>query len=152
MADFVQRYAKLPLTIHNASYSNAGSQDLTVTHNGTDTVISNITTGATITVEAGDTVSISSGSVNFSVDVTSYTAGTATVVVKGADLSQPISIAVSGTGFTCDTVSVTAAEANSTNGKNVVVTYDASGSNTGALTLTSSEFNTVSVTLNGTNA
>ena len=67
-----------------------------------------------------------------------------TISVKGSNLTQALTISVSGTGFTVSPSSLTATAAN--NGTNVTVTYNGTASSaTGTLTISSSE---VSATVN----
>lgn len=68
------------------------------------------------------------------------------VNVKGVNLTEALSLSVSGTGFSVSPTTLTASDANS--GTTVTVTYNGSDqSATGSLTLTSSEVNrTVSLT------
>ena len=67
------------------------------------------------------------------------------LTIKGSELTQALSLAVTGTGFRVSSATVTAAAAN--NGTNVIITYSSSvaGDATGTLTIISSE---VSVTVN----
>lgn len=70
-----------------------------------------------------------------------------TITVKGSDLTQSLSVIVSGTGFSVSHTSLTAASVNA--GTSVTVTYSSTtaGSATGRLTITSSEANvTVNLT------
>ena len=63
----------------------------------------------------------------------------ATVAVKGVDLSQVLNVSVSGTGFSAYPSTITAA--NASNGSNIYVTFrpTAEGTFTGTLTIASSE-------------
>ena len=72
-----------------------------------------------------------------------------TVNIKGNNLTQDLTVNVSGTGFSISrAVTVTAAEANSTNGQDVIVTYNGTDANaTGELTIQSSEIGTVTAQL-----
>ena len=67
------------------------------------------------------------------------------ITVKGSELTQGLSLSVSGTGFRVSPSSISAATAN--NGTNVIITYSSTvpGDATGTLTIGSSE---VSVTVN----
>ena len=72
-----------------------------------------------------------------------------TVNIKGNNLTQDLTVNVSGNGFSISrAVTVTAAEANSANGQDVIVTYDGTDANaTGTLTVQSSEIGTVTAQL-----
>ena len=141
----------------SAADANAGTT-VTVTYNGTDP-------------NATGTLTISSSQVSVTVDLTaSYvyhapelTAPTnnstvnvgtntgsgvnKTINIKGNYLTQDLTVSVSGTGFSVSRdVNVTAAEANSANGQDIIVTYNGTNENaTGTLTISSSE---VSATVN----
>ncbi|MBQ5466103.1 MAG: endonuclease, partial [Muribaculaceae bacterium] len=73
----------------------------------------------------------------------------ATVTVKGVDLSQVLNVSVSGTGFSAYPSTITAA--NASNGSNIYVTFrpTAEGTFTGTLTIASSEVS-ATVTLTAT--
>ncbi len=73
----------------------------------------------------------------------------ATVAVKGVDLSQVLNVSVSGTGFSAYPSTITAA--NASNGSNIYVTFrpTAEGTFTGTLTIASSEVS-ATVTLTAT--
>ena len=73
----------------------------------------------------------------------------ATVAVKGVDLSQVLNVSVSGTGFSAYPSTITAA--NASNGSNIYVTFrpTTAGTFTGTLTIASSEV-TATVTLTAT--
>ncbi len=73
----------------------------------------------------------------------------ATVAVKGIDLSQVLNVSVSGTGFSAYPSTITAA--NASNGSNIYVTFrpTAEGTFTGTLTIASSEVS-ATVTLTAT--
>lgn len=73
----------------------------------------------------------------------------ATVAVKGVDLSQVLNVSVSGTGFSAYPSTITAA--NATTGSNIYVTFrpTAEGTFTGTLTIASSEVS-ATVTLTAT--
>lgn len=78
---------------------------------------------------------------------------TQTVTVKGINLTQTITLALSGTNaslFSITTTSVTSAEGLA--GKSITITYSptAEGSHTATLTISSAEFTSVVLTLNGT--
>ena len=72
-----------------------------------------------------------------------------TVNIKGNNLTQDLTVNVSGNGFSISrAVTVTAAEANSANGQDVIVTYNGTDANaTGTLTVTSNEIGTVTAQL-----
>ena len=86
------------------------------------------------------------------INMGSTTAGTnlsATVAVKGDDLTQVLNVSISGTGFTAYPSTITAA--NALNGSNIYVTFRGTtqGTYTGTLTIASSEV-TATVTLTAT--
>ena len=67
---------------------------------------------------------------------------TKSITVKGTDLTQPLSVTVSGTGFSVSPASITATAANS--GTTVTVTYSGTATSaTGTLTIGSSEVSSV---------
>ena len=69
-----------------------------------------------------------------------------TITVKGSNLTKALTVSVSGTGFSVNPTSITAANANS--GTSVTVTYNGTQNNaTGTLTISSTEVNaTVNLT------
>lgn len=64
---------------------------------------------------------------------TANTAKTATVTLKGFNLTSSIAVTISGTGFSCDTSVITADQANDPDGKTVTVTFNSATSSTGTL-------------------
>lgn len=72
---------------------------------------------------------------------------TKNITIKGSNLTKPLTIGVTGTGFTVTPTSVSAANANF--GTTVAVTYNGSntGTATGTLAISSTEISTVQVSL-----
>lgn len=64
---------------------------------------------------------------------TANTAKTATVNLKGFNLTSSLAVTISGTGFSCDTSVITADQANDPDGKTVTVTFNSAASSTGTL-------------------
>ena len=116
--------------------SRLNIDDIAITSNGgstppvTNPQITSPANGSTVNV---GTISATGSSVSKS------------ITVKGSDLTQALSLSVSGTGFRVSPSSISAANAN--RGTNVIITYSSSapGSASGSLTISSSE---VSVTVN----
>ena len=116
--------------------SRLNIDDIAITSNGgtappvTNPQITSPANGSTVNV---GTISATGSSVSKS------------ITVKGSELTQALSLSVSGAGFRVSPSSITAANAN--NGTNVIITYSSTvaGDATGTLTISSSE---VSVTVN----
>ena len=71
---------------------------------------------------------------------------TKTITVKGSNLTQALTVSVSGTGFSVSPTSITATNAN--NGTTVTVTYNGTAATaTGTMTITSAELTTTTVNL-----
>ncbi len=79
---------------------------------------------------------------------------TQTFVLKGSNLtsSSPVTLSVSGSGFSIDKTSVTRAAVMSTNGVTVTVTYNPNtvGNHTGTITISHANASSITVNLNGT--
>ncbi len=113
-----------------------------------DKVGTNWTPGGSSTTNPALTLPVNGSTVN----VGSTTVGnnlSATVAVKGVDLSQVLNVSVSGTGFSVYPSTITAV--NASNGTNIYVTFrpTAEGTFTGTLTIASSEVS-ATVTLTAT--
>ena len=113
--------------------TSAGAQTVTVSLNGTATTIPALTADPT-TLNMVTTVG---------------TPLTQTFTVTGTNLTNNVSLAVQGTGFTIDKTSIPRNQA--TNGSIVTVTYNPTtfGIHTGTVTITSNGAQPVTVTLNG---
>ncbi|MBO4977696.1 MAG: endonuclease [Muribaculaceae bacterium] len=88
--------------------------------------------------------------VDFGVTAAGY-AVTRTVNVRTSNATSPVTLTVSGTGFSASTASIAAANANSANGANITLTYlpASNGSHTGTLTVATGSLSRT-VTLRGT--
>ncbi len=122
------------------------------THTGTITVASTGATSKTVsltgTATAAPTITVNPASVNLTTTVGNPV--TQTINVQGSNLTATVYLSVSGTGFTISKTNIPRSQAN--NGTTFVVTYSPSavGTHTGAVTLTSSGAQTVTIPLNGT--
>ena len=89
-----------------------------------------------------------------SIDLGTSTANvrTTTFLLKGSNLTKPVSLTVSGSGFTLSTGSVSAADAN--NGVTITITHTdstiAGGTANGTLTITSDEIQTKTINITAT--
>ena len=77
------------------------------------------------------------------------TSATATLNVKGAALEGDITLAISGTGFTLSTNSVSKADAESAAGADVTVTFDGSASGDATITATSTNAANATASVSG---
>ncbi|MGM9833421.1 MAG: endonuclease [Candidatus Limisoma sp.] len=140
-------YSKYSFTV-NASGSvrvrfqqSAGKRLLIDNISITDYSASTTTTTASITSPTnGSTVDFGT--------TTASTSVTKSIVVKGTGLTSATSVAISGTGFSVNSTSLSATKANSTDGATLQVTFKSTsaGSYTGYLSLTNGS-KTVKVTL-----
>lgn len=93
-------------------------------------------------------LSVSPTSLTFDAMYVGATAATKTFTVTAANLTEDVTVAVSGDGYSVSPATLTADDAN---GATVTVTYNpsAAGSHTGTVTLSSNEFDAVTVSLSG---
>ena len=114
--------------------TSEGAQPVTVNLNGTATTIPALSVNPT----------------SLSMNAVVGTPVTKTFTVTGSNLTNGVTLAVSGTGFAIDKTNITQSAA--ANGATVTVTYNptAAGNHTGTVTVTSNGAQTVTVALSGT--
>jgi len=137
---------KVALTLVTITYQPAAGTTAGTTHNCNVVVSSGGTTFGTIamvgTVAASPSITLTPSTLT--INTTSGTSATATINVKGTALEGDITLAISGTGFSLSTNSVAKADAETSAGADVTVTFD--GSSAGSATITASSTNATDVT------
>lgn len=149
-----------PTTISKADAQNGVEVTVTYsatdegTHTGAVTVSSSGAETKTVSL-TGSTQNVPALTTTLSTIMVSTTVGgsvTKTFKVKGTNLVGPVSLSVTGTGFTVTPTSITKANAMSGNGATVTVTYRPTevGNHMGTIVITSEDAEIISVALNGT--
>lgn len=142
---------KVALTLITITYHPASGATADTTHNCNVDVSSGNTTFETIamvgTVAAAPSITLSLSSAT--ITTTQDTPATATLNVKGAALEGDITLAISGTGFTLSTDSVSKADAESAAGADVTVTFDGSASGDATITATSTNATNATAAVSG---